>query len=92
MALDANRLPSPESEARWWLFTPLLRPFAAIGRVASVGIDNLGAAAIFLILALLKIVRPKQISKIVQQIYYIGARSMMIIMLVGLLGRWSSSR
>ncbi|MGD0819969.1 MAG: ABC transporter permease [Desulfomonilia bacterium] len=60
------------------------RPFAAIGRVAINGIDNLGAAAIFLILALLKIIRPKQLSKIVQQIYYIGMRSMMIIMLVGL--------
>jgi phospholipid/cholesterol/gamma-HCH transport system permease protein len=84
MALDANSLPPPESEAGWWLFILLSRPFAAIGRVAINGIDNLGAAGIFLILALLKIIRPKQISKIVQQIYYIGARSMMIIMLVGL--------
>ncbi len=48
------------------------------------GIDNLGAAGIFLILALLKIIRHKQLSKIVQHIYYIGARSMLIIMLVGL--------
>jgi phospholipid/cholesterol/gamma-HCH transport system permease protein len=84
MALDANSLTAPESEAGWWLFTLLSRPFAAIGRVAIKGIDHLGAAAIFLILALLKIVRPKQLSKIVQQIYYIGARSMLIIMLVGL--------
>ena len=84
MALDANSLTPPENEAGWRLFTLLSRPFAAIGRVAINGIDNLGAAAIFLILALLKIVRPKQLSKIVQQIYYIGARSMMIIMLVGL--------
>jgi phospholipid/cholesterol/gamma-HCH transport system permease protein len=84
MAIDANSLTPPESEPGWWLFTFLSRPFAAIGRVAINGIDNLGAAAIFLILALLKIVRRKQLSKIVQQIYYIGARSMMIIMLVGL--------
>ena len=62
----------------------LSRPFAAIGRAVIVGIDNLGAAAIFLILALLKIVRPKQLSRIIQQVYYIGARSVMIIMLVGL--------
>ena len=65
-------------------FRLLSRPFAAIGRVAINGIDNLGAAGIFLILALLNIVRHKQLSKIVQHIYYIGARSMMIIMLVGL--------
>ena len=84
MALDTNSMPPPESEAGWWLFTLISRPFAAIGRVAINGIDNLGATAIFLILALLKIIRPKQLSKIVQQIYYIGARSMMIIMLVGL--------
>jgi phospholipid/cholesterol/gamma-HCH transport system permease protein len=84
MALDTNSLIPLENEAGWWLFTLLSRPFAAIGRVAIKGIDNLGAAAIFLILALLKIGRPKQLSKSVQQIYYIGARSLMIIMLVGL--------
>jgi phospholipid/cholesterol/gamma-HCH transport system permease protein len=84
MALKANSLPPPKSETGWWLFMLISRPFAAIGRVAINGIDNLGAAAIFLILALLKIIRPKQLSKIVQQIYYIGMRSMMIIMLVGL--------
>ncbi len=84
MAPEANNLPFTESEAGGWLLTLLSRPFAAIGRVVIGGIDNLGAAAIFLILALLKIVRPKQLFRIVQQIYYIGARSMMIIMLVGL--------
>ncbi len=60
------------------------RPFAAIGRLAIKGVDNLGAAAIFLILALLKIARRNQLSKIVHQIYYIGARSTLIIILVGL--------
>ena len=84
MAPDADSLSSPEREAGWWLLKILSRPFAAIGRAVIGGIDNLGAAAIFLLLALLKIVRPKQLSRIVQQIYYIGARSMMIIMLVGL--------
>ncbi len=62
----------------------LTRPFALFGRAAISWINNLGAAAIFLLLALLKIVRPKQFSKIVQQVYYIGAQSVMIIMLVGL--------
>jgi phospholipid/cholesterol/gamma-HCH transport system permease protein len=84
MVLDSNTLPPPESEPGSRLFTHLSRPFAAVGRVASDATDNLGAAAIFLILSLLKIVRPKQLPKIIQQIYYIGARSMMIIMLVGL--------
>jgi phospholipid/cholesterol/gamma-HCH transport system permease protein len=84
MALEVNSLTTDENESGWSFFTLLSRPFAAIGRVAINGIDNLGAAAIFLFLALLKIGRPKQLSKIIQQIYYIGARSMMIIMLVGL--------
>jgi len=62
----------------------LTRPFAVLGRAAMGWVDNLGAAAIFFVLAFLKIVRPKQIAKIVQQVYYIGAQSTMIIMLVGL--------
>jgi phospholipid/cholesterol/gamma-HCH transport system permease protein len=60
----------------------LTRPFAAIGRVAINWVDNLGASSIFLFLSCLKILRAKQLTKIVQQIYYIGARSTMIIMLV----------
>ena len=62
--------------------TVLTRPFALLGRAAISWINNLGASAVFLLLAFLKIVRPKQLPKIVQQIYYIGARSTMIIMLV----------
>jgi phospholipid/cholesterol/gamma-HCH transport system permease protein len=58
------------------------RPFAAIGRAAIRWVDHLGASAIFLFLALQKVLRPKQVDKIVQQIYYIGTRSTMIIMLV----------
>ena len=73
-----------KSKKGWQLGTVLTRPFAAIGRAAISWINNLGASAIFLLLAFLKILRPKQLSKIVQQIYYIGARSTMIIMLVGL--------
>jgi len=84
MALDSNNLNPLENEAGWGLFTLLARSFAAAGRAAINGTDNLGAAGIFLILALLNIIRPKQLSKIVQHIYYIGARSMLIIMLVGL--------
>lgn len=84
MAIDENILNPPESNAGSWLFKLLSRPFAAIGRAAIKGNDHLGASAIFLILALVNIPRPKQFSKIIQQIYYIGARSTMIIMLVGL--------
>lgn len=59
-------------------------PFAIFGRAVIIWVNNLGAAAIFLILALLKILSPKELPKIIQQVYYIGARSTMIIMLVGL--------
>jgi phospholipid/cholesterol/gamma-HCH transport system permease protein len=62
----------------------LTKPFAAIGRVAIRWSNNLGASAVFLFLATLKMVRPKQVSKIIQQVYFIGAKSTMIIMLVGL--------
>jgi phospholipid/cholesterol/gamma-HCH transport system permease protein len=44
----------------------------------------MGAAAIFLVLAILMIFQPKQWRKIIHQLYYIGARSTTIIMLVGL--------
>jgi len=60
----------------------LTGPFALIGRTAIRWVDHLGASAIFLGLALLRILRSKQLIKIVQQTYYIGARSTMIIVLV----------
>jgi phospholipid/cholesterol/gamma-HCH transport system permease protein len=60
----------------------LTDPFAAIGRATIRWVGNLGASAIFFALALLRTLRPKQFGKVIQQIYYIGARSMMIIMLV----------
>jgi phospholipid/cholesterol/gamma-HCH transport system permease protein len=47
-------------------------------------VGNLGASAIFLTLAFLKVLHPKQWSKIIQQIYYIGARSTLIIILVSM--------
>jgi len=62
----------------------LAGPFAALGRRTVDLINGMGAAAIFLVLAVLMVFRPKQISKIAQQVYYIGARSTTIIMLVGL--------
>jgi phospholipid/cholesterol/gamma-HCH transport system permease protein len=62
----------------------LTGPFALIGRAAISWINDLGAWAIFLVLGLLKILHPKQAFKVIEQIYYIGARSTMIILLVGL--------
>ncbi len=78
MKTDAEKQ-SP-SGAGWLIF---FLPFALIGRAMIRWVDNLGAAAIFLFLALLRIFRPRQVSKIVQQIYYIGSRSTGIIVLVG---------
>src|SRR5512135_3853286 len=47
-------------------------------------INNLGGIVIFFTLAFLKIFRPKQLREIIQQVYYIGARSSTIVLLVGL--------
>jgi phospholipid/cholesterol/gamma-HCH transport system permease protein len=45
--------------------------------------NSLGAIAIFFFRSLILIFRPKQIPEIVQQIYFIGAKSAQIVMLVG---------
>ncbi|MBI4632312.1 MAG: ABC transporter permease [Deltaproteobacteria bacterium] len=79
MALDADR---QTSSAGWQFGRLLAGPFALIGRATISRVDNLGASGIFLFLAVLKVFRSKQLIKIVQQIYYIGARSTMIIVLV----------
>jgi len=84
MALNADSQNISKSKPGWQLVTLLTRPFAVFGRTAISWVNNLGASAIFLLLAFLKILRAKQLSKIVQQVYYIGAKSTMIIMLVGL--------
>ena len=62
----------------------LLMPFHAIGTKTVTTINNLGASVIFFIFAFVKIFRPKQIREIVQQIFYIGAKSSNIVMLIGL--------
>jgi len=84
VALNGDRQSLSKGEERGPLATGLTRPFAAIGRAAIRWIGNLGASAVFLFLAILKIFRPKQLPKIIQQVYFIGAKSTMIIMLVGL--------
>ena len=84
MMPDEDRRKFPEGGTGRPLGAFLAGPFAVFGRSAIRWINNSGAAVIFFVLAFLRIFRPKQFSKIVQQVYYIGARSSMIIMLVGL--------
>ncbi len=78
MAIDRNHPSLSKGNAKWQVAILLMGPFAAIGRGASRWVRNLGAGSIFLLLAFLMIFRPKQLPKIVQQIYYIGASSTMI--------------
>src|SRR5512143_1183091 len=61
-----------------------LRFFDFLGKKTMNVINNLGAIAIFFTLAFLKIFRPKQIREIIQQVFYIGAKSSNIVMLIGL--------
>jgi phospholipid/cholesterol/gamma-HCH transport system permease protein len=82
MAPNAKPQSRANGEEDWR--QPLIVSFAAIGREVISWFCNLGAASIFLSLALLSIFRPKQVSKIIQQTYYIGASSSLIILLVGL--------
>jgi phospholipid/cholesterol/gamma-HCH transport system permease protein len=62
----------------------LISMFDSIGRTAIHWVKHLGTATIFLSRSFLKIFRRKQISEIIQQIYFIGAKSANIVMLVGL--------
>jgi phospholipid/cholesterol/gamma-HCH transport system permease protein len=83
MALSANSQSGTENKTAWRLVKLLLSPFTAAGRTAISWVNNCGAAAIFLFLALVKTFWHKQLPKIVQQLYYIGASSTTIILLVG---------
>jgi phospholipid/cholesterol/gamma-HCH transport system permease protein len=82
MVPAADNQTRSENETKWQLGMLLSRPFFSIGRAVIRWINILGAATVFLFLALVKVFRSKQLSKIVQQLYYIGARSTTIIMLV----------
>ena len=62
---------------------PLLL-FPGIGERTIRLVNNLGAMAIFFLLAFINIFRRKQFREIVNQVYYIGATSSLIVMLVGL--------
>jgi phospholipid/cholesterol/gamma-HCH transport system permease protein len=84
MALTPNSQGQSESEAKQQPGASLLKPFTLTGRMAISWVNNLGASAVFLFLALLKVFWHKQLAKTVQQLYYIGASSTTIIALVGL--------
>jgi phospholipid/cholesterol/gamma-HCH transport system permease protein len=77
-ALDLTPTPSPQHGNHFTLLFP------AIGRGTIHLVGNLGAMAIFFFLAFAKILRRKQFPEIVKQVFYIGARSSLIVMLVGL--------
>jgi phospholipid/cholesterol/gamma-HCH transport system permease protein len=58
--------------------------FARVGRAALGLLGDFGAMTIFFLLAFVNIFRRKQLLEIVNQVFYIGARSSLIVMLVGL--------
>jgi len=84
MADDTNTQKSSESEAKCRPGMFLAQPFTFIGEAVIGWINVLGTATVFLFMALWKTFRSKQLSKVIQQIYYVGARSITIIMLVSL--------
>ncbi len=58
--------------------------FHLLGKRTLKIINDLGAPIIFFALAFLRIFRRKQFREIVQQVFYIGAKSSNIVMLIGL--------
>jgi phospholipid/cholesterol/gamma-HCH transport system permease protein len=63
---------------------PLITVLRLAGRGTLRLLGNLGAMAIFFSLAFISIFQRKQLREIVNQVFYIGARSSLIVMLVGL--------
>lgn len=63
------------------LATAMLNP---VGRTVLNSINTLGASTIFFIKSLTLVFRPKQLTSIVQQVYFIGAKTTGIIALVAL--------
>ncbi|PKN37093.1 MAG: ABC transporter permease [Deltaproteobacteria bacterium HGW-Deltaproteobacteria-2] len=84
MTVTENSQHHTEAEEKRQPGTFLVWPFAFIGEKVIGWINMLGKATIFLCLALWKTFRPKQFPKVIAQIYYIGASSTTIILLVSL--------
>jgi ABC-type transporter Mla maintaining outer membrane lipid asymmetry permease subunit MlaE len=66
-------------------FTWIFHPFGARAMRLN---GNLGAIAIFFLRAFILIFHPKQISAIIQQVYFIGVKSAQIVMLGGFSPVW----
>ena len=62
----------------------IVRRFSLVGAGTLHIVGNFGAIAVFFSLAFVNIFRRKQLREIVNQVYYIGARSSLIVLLVGL--------
>ncbi|HBI48058.1 MAG TPA: ABC transporter permease [Smithella sp.] len=84
MAVTENNQDHPDAEEKYQPGRFLTRPFAFIGKAVIGWINVLGTATVFLFTALWKTFRPKQFPKVIAQIYYIGASSTTIILLVSL--------
>ncbi|MGB5217680.1 MAG: ABC transporter permease [Smithella sp.] len=84
MAQNENNQHGSQADDESGSGTFLTRPFAFVGETVVRWVNVLGKATIFLIMALGNALRTKQLSKVMKQVYYIGARSMTIIMLVSL--------
>ncbi|MFZ2399109.1 MAG: ABC transporter permease [Smithella sp.] len=84
MEVTENSQHNTEAEEKFSTGMTLTRSFAFIGEKVIGWINMLGKATIFLCLALWKTFRPKQFPKVIAQIYYIGASSTTIIILVSL--------
>ncbi|MDD4357490.1 MAG: ABC transporter permease, partial [Smithellaceae bacterium] len=84
MATSGNNMTPSGNKTNGEQISPVLRPFTFVGRTVMDWVNSMGAATIFLFLAFLSALGRKQLFKTIQQIYYIGARSITIIMLVSL--------
>jgi phospholipid/cholesterol/gamma-HCH transport system permease protein len=84
MVENENNQPGPEDNGTCRTGMFLMQPLTFIGEKVIRWVNVLGTATIFLFKALWNSLRPRQFSKVVKQVYYIGARSMTIIMLVSL--------
>ncbi|HBA55652.1 MAG TPA: ABC transporter permease [Syntrophorhabdus aromaticivorans] len=66
------------------ILNAIVHLFSFVGAGTLRLLGNFGALAIFFSLAFVNIFRRKQLREIVNQVFYIGARSSLIVMLVGL--------
>ena len=61
-----------------------VNPFYSIGKRTIKIVNDLGAAVVFFARSFVGIFRPKQPREIVQQVFYIGAKSATIVIIIGL--------